>query len=201
MGSTVNPIMSEKLSAVLRQWDSEPQNHEPPPQYTKQPELFNGQPASEPAKVFTESMPERIANIIKQKPGITGTEIRNLVLSKEPDMYPGNVSATLKALFDRKMVVRIPVKSNSNRSSFAYSWVESPPVRKRKRRRVKAKDSGITTLLPQVAAPVENLIPVTPAPAPLALGSGITINVGSYVLSLREAHTLYEQLAELFGKN
>lgn len=194
----INPIMGEKLSAIIRQWDNEPQGAEQPPQFTKQPDLFDAQSAPN-TKI---PLPTTISNIIKQKPGVTALQVRDMVLEMDPNTYPGSISATLKSLFDRKMVVRIPVRSGANRGSFAYSWVDNPPPRKRKRRTV-AKDKGIATLLPQPAAPAEILIPVpsapAPAPAPLALGSGITINVGAYTLSLREAHTLYKQLSELFG--
>jgi hypothetical protein len=196
MGNAVNPIMSEKLSAIIRQWDTEPQQNDapPPPQFTTQPSLFDTQPSPDQKP----SLPATISNIIKKKPGVTALEIRDMVLEMDSSTYSGSISATLKSMFDRKMVVRIPVRSDSNRGSFAYSWVDNPPPRKRKRRSV-AKDKGIATLLPKPSAPqpVSPAAPVVPSESLIPV-SGITLNIGAYTLSLREAHTLYKQLSELF---
>lgn len=138
---------------------------------------------------------EQLRGIIKQNPGITGADIRRVVLEQNPDLSLGAVPATLTQLYKAGAVARKPAMvDGSGRKTYAYTVVEGWADDRRRRAGARKKSEV-------KRAPKKDIFTkaVTQA-AVTGVILGITVRGVTHNFSLQEAASLYEQLHQVFAR-
>lgn len=198
-------LMEEKIKKAFDEW----KNSEPQPQ-PQQPKESNMEVKTE-AK--TASLARQLITYIEANPGVTGKELRRVVVTRSPETPVSYVPALLKGMFDKKMIRREPVlgakEGGIGRPTFAYYKLSdeerSKLIGKKRKTKIKVikpkadetKSKGITTLVldaPKHHATHPLHVGTTTVSISIATADGTT-----YSLPLSDAKAIYKQLNQIFG--
>jgi len=187
----VQTVMEEKIKKAFDEW--------------KNSEQLKESNVKEEAK--TGILSKQLMAYIEAHPGVTGKQLRAIVIERSPETPVSYVPALLKGMFDKKVIRREPVGGDGmGRPTFAYYKLSDEereaqlkPVKKTKKpkARVKPESKGITTLV--LDAPKRHAVHPLEVGATTVSISIATADGTTYSLPLGEAKVIYTQLNQIFG--
>lgn len=197
----MNTIMEDKIKKAFEEWKNQDHSTESKVMQTSK----------------SKTLADQLLAYIQAHPGVTGTELRELVKVNLPTTPLTYVPATLKGMFDAHFVRRQerPSPNNNKRNTFAYfalTDAEREVARERARLNPKQKrkytkhkvekiekaekaDKGITALVP-AKRHATHALDVGPTTISISIQ---TSNGVSYSLNINDAKFIYTQLNQIFG--